>query len=107
MAARPRRRSQSGATPVAGGSRNTTWGTAMNIAKRMHADSTGFNYDLVLENELARLKRQGLYRDFTVVSHRAGSFPEAIHHSARGDHTVMMWCSLDFMGMGQERAVKE
>jgi 5-aminolevulinate synthase len=52
---------------------------------------------------LDALRAEGRYRQFADIERRAGAFPCAFHHSLRSDVTV--WCSNDYLAMGQHPAV--
>jgi 5-aminolevulinate synthase len=58
-----------------------------------------FAYDTFFENSIAQLKREGRYRVFNDLERRAGAFPLAKSHLTGRNVTV--WCSNDYLGMGQ------
>jgi 5-aminolevulinate synthase len=53
-------------------------------------------------SRLAALKAEGRYRVFTELERRAGAYPAARH---RLGSDVTVWCSNDYLGMGQHPAV--
>jgi len=54
---------------------------------------------------LAQTKLDGRYRTFIELERIVGAFPKAIWHSAAGAKEVTVWCSNDYLGMGQDPAV--
>ena len=57
---------------------------------------------------LARLHRDGNYRVFAELERHAGQFPRATRFRADGtSHEVTVWCSNDYLGMGQNPIVTE
>ena len=59
------------------------------------------NFDAFFKNELSRLKAEGNYRIFADIERERGAFPKAVFRGARGEGQVKVWCSNDYLGMGQ------
>jgi 5-aminolevulinate synthase len=63
------------------------------------------NYESFFKSELDGLREEGRYRIFADLERKAGSFPRATHRTAGTEHDITVWCSNDYLGMGQNPAV--
>lgn len=65
------------------------------------------NYDRYFKNALDALRLEGRYRVFNDIKRVSGKFPQAIYFSEKGEKEVIVWCSNDYLGMGQNKKVTD
>jgi len=65
------------------------------------------DYEKVFAEATASLKAEGRYRVFTDLLRHAGSFPIATRYLEGDADDVTVWCSNDYLGMGQHPQVLE
>lgn len=63
------------------------------------------DYQSFFADALADLKSEGRYRIFADLERNAGDYPRATHHASEGTDQVTIWCSNDYLGMGQHPKV--
>ncbi len=63
------------------------------------------NYDQFFADKVAALKAEGRYRVFADLERDAGNFPAAKNYQNDGTADITVWCSNDYLGMGQSRVV--
>ena len=65
------------------------------------------DYKQKLADALRAVKDEGRYRVFANIVRHRGSFPRATFYTAEGSRDIVVWCSNDYLGMGQHPAVIE
>ena len=63
------------------------------------------DYEKRFEAALDRLRDEGRYRVFTDIVRRRGEYPNATFHDGAERRPVVVWCSNDYLGMGQDPIV--
>lgn len=62
------------------------------------------NFDKIFNDQLDVLKKEGNYRVFANLERARGEFPKAYNVSSKRNE-VTVWCSNDYLGMGQHPSV--
>ena len=65
------------------------------------------DYESIFRGQIDGLKREGRYRIFADLQRRVGEFPTAAHYASPDaePRDVTVWCSNDYLGMGQHPVV--
>ncbi len=63
------------------------------------------DYQGKFQDALDALSSEGRYRVFADILRTKGEFPTAIHHTPEGTRPITVWCSNDYLGMGQHPKV--
>ncbi len=63
------------------------------------------NFDAMFQAQLDALKEEGNYRYFAELERTCGKFPRAANHVDGEKRDVTVWCSNDYLGMGQNPLV--
>jgi 5-aminolevulinate synthase len=63
------------------------------------------NYEAYFSSAVAKLHNEQRYRTFADLERIASRFPHAIWHSPHGPRDVVIWCSNDYLAMGEHPKV--
>ena len=59
------------------------------------------DYEKFFSDAINGLKKEGRYRVFAELERHAGSFPHASAYDTGDINEITVWCSNDYLGMGQ------
>ena len=76
------------------------WGALQATAR-----AAAMDHEAPFRRQLDQLRREGNYRVFADLERQAGAFPRAIQYKEVGRQSITVWCSNDYLGMGQHPAV--
>src|SRR5437868_11564848 len=65
------------------------------------------DYNRIFQSAIARLHDEGRYRVFIDILRTKGQYPNARCFGGNGPKPITVWCSNDYLGMGQHPAVIE
>ena len=65
------------------------------------------NFEAFFKDALDGLHQEGRYRVFADLERQRGNFPKAFRHTENGVQEVTVWCSNDYLGMGQNVRVMD
>ncbi|WP_271948160.1 5-aminolevulinate synthase [Ruegeria faecimaris] len=63
------------------------------------------NYQQFFRDQLDQLQEEGNYRVFADLGRQCGAFPTARNYEEGGPEKVTVWCSNDYLGMGQHPCI--
>ena len=63
-------------------------------------------YSAIFDHAVSRLRKEGRYRVFADIIRTCGAFPRAVLCKADAYREITVWCSNDYLGMGQSDVVR-
>jgi 5-aminolevulinate synthase len=73
----------------------------------METEGKPMDFEAFFASELDTVRADGRYRVFTDIKRHRGKFPHATRFIEEDTQAVTVWCSNDYLGMGQHPAVLE
>ena len=80
---------------------------ALKPDEALNGQQHSMSYEDQFESAVAAVQREGRYRVFADVKRARGAFPAATYFGEDGQRPITVWCSNDYLGMGQHPAVIE
>ncbi len=73
----------------------------------MQTEGTKMDFEGFFAEQLESVREEGRYRVFTDIKRHRGHFPQATRFVGEETQAVTVWCSNDYLGMGQHPKVLE
>ena len=79
----------------------------MNTGAKGRPRAKPLDYDRIFKSAIERLHEEGRYRVFIDILRTKGNYPNARCFGGNGPKPITVWCSNDYLGMGQNPTVVE